>query len=120
MAKPKKTNLYLQASHSRNTNDWSVTVDDSGRYAFEAEGQGVFLRMKIITDFLTDGGATSEKIAEHLEGVHPSYSKNDVGQPIAQMRKHGLITTSGKGRGTTYTLVPGAKSKLNALRKVWI
>lgn len=118
--KPQKTNLYLQAAHSRNTNDWSVRVDDSGRYAFEADGMGVLLRMGIITDFLGDGGATSESIGEHLESIHPSYSKNDVGQPLKQMRKLGMLTTSGKGRGTVYTLVPNAKAILKAARKVWI
>ena len=113
-----KTNLYLQGRHSRNTNDWSVRVEGSGRYAFESDGMGVLLRIGILTDYLEGNPKGVEAMGEYLNEIDSSYNKNDVGQPIKQMIKLKMVTTSGKGRGTVYTLTSNAKSILKNVNKV--
>ena len=115
------TTIRVQSSHSRNTNDWKVTKLKGGRTAFIANEQGVKFRIGLLMTYLADQGAsTAEEMGEYLQTVHKSYTTNEVSQPMKQMIKAHMVSTSGRGRATVYKLTSNAKRIFAAAKWVWV
>ena len=113
--------IVLQAQHSRNSHDWTMTKLASGRHAFVANKKGVNLRIGLLLNFLGENPASStEEMAAYLYSVDSSYTDNDVSQPMRQMRKLGMVNAKGKGRATTYTLTPNGRTIWAHITRKWI
>lgn len=121
----KKTTLYFQSQHSRNTHDWKVTTLQGGRKSFQANEEGVARRIAAIIPYMIKVGraVTVAEVGEYLQTeVHASYRKSDVSQPFAQMMKGGFLKSHGQGKGVTrtYTLTPNARKVWRSINKVWV
>jgi DNA-binding transcriptional regulator PaaX len=115
------TTIRVQASHSRNSNDWKVVKTATGRNAFVANEKGVPLRIGLLVEFLaTHHKSTVAEMAAMLQGVHPSYSESDVSQPMRQMRKHGIVQMSGRGKDAVYSLTTNGRRIWNHAKLQWV
>ena len=118
MAKRNVPSITCQLSHSRNSYDTSCQRDARGRWCLLSNKKDVPFRIGIIMTFLANHpGSGAEAIEEHLLTFHRSYNSNDVSQPINQMFKAGIVKSNGRGRGTTYQLLPQGKRIWEQMRK---
>lgn len=113
--------IVLQKQHSRNSHDWTMTRTSNGRHAFVANKKGVSLRIGLLMNYLGDNPQSSaQDMAAFLEGVDPSYTINDLSQPLKQMKDAGMVSAKGKGRSTTYTLTPNGRTIWKHIVKRWV
>jgi len=98
--------IRFQESYSRNSNDWSVVEQGNGRISFVSDGKGVSMRVGFIVSFLKKNpGSTVPQLTEHLRLIHGSYTRADVLSPLKRLVDSGLVSSEGRGRARTYTLV---------------
>lgn len=122
MSKATSAVVNCQARHSRNTHDWTIETDKSGRVAFVADGEGVWKRMAMLVKFLGENGTSSKsEMGDYLSDIDPSYRDSDVSQPIKQLIKINAVKrVGGFGKDSTYDLTPGGSAIYKSAKVRWV
>lgn len=83
----------FQVSHSRNSHDWTVTTDDTGRIALTANNGGVKQRCALLVTRLTRAkrALTVDTLTRSLKRLHPSYNEGDVVYGLRRLESIGVV-----------------------------
>lgn len=112
----------VQDSHSRNTHDWSVETDSTGRAAFASNGRGLKYRIGMVFAHLARNGGKMRagEILTYLQKLHRSYQLADLSQVRAQLSKAGAITCRGRGKESLWCITAAGRNIMRGASYEWI
>lgn len=115
-----RTNKF-QDKHTRSYKDWKYIQDETGRHCLIANGNGVNQRIGRYVNWLeSNPNSSASELHEHMLTKDRSARLSDQKQAFCQMRKIGILKSTGSGKGMRYSLTAQGRGVWEIAHKVWL
>lgn len=114
--------IRVQSSHSRNSHDFSLERDSTGRLTLAANGRGLKYRIGMVFAHLARNGGRmrASAILSYLQKLHRSYQLADLSQVRRQLVKADAITCQGRGKDSLWCITTAGRNIMRGASYEWI
>jgi hypothetical protein len=114
--------IKVQQSHSRNSHDFSLERDNTGRLCLSANGRGLKYRIGMVFAHLArnHGKLRAKEILSYLQKLDRSYQETDLSQVRNQLVKVGAIEFRGRGPESVWSITPAGRAIMQAAHFEWV